>query len=172
MQSKQSTVHVSYMHSPCIAACVCKTFPLCTELLLSGLDGSGRCCVLVYLILSATDVVTTLFSSPLFVYFVIIETSQATQGGITKYYYKCGTNDTMRDYQRQRRSRKDAFKGISSVTVTARANNLCCILGIYWLFIIIYWKKKDALVLYVTFDQPAMWCCFSCLSWQITFILY
>lgn len=90
------------------------------------------------------------------IYFVIVETSQATQRGIIKYYYNCSTNDSMKDYQRQRRSRTYVLKGISSVTVTARANIKCCILGIYWHFVCFLIKMLSC----VSFDRQAWMCCF------------
>lgn len=58
------------------------------------------------------------------------------QSRIIKYYYNYSTNDPMKDYQKQGRSRVYALKRISSVTVTARANTKHCILGIHYIIFI------------------------------------
>lgn len=76
------------------------------------------------------------FSHPYFI--IITETSQAMQYGIIKYYYI----SSMKDYQRQGRSRTNALKTISSVTVTAHVNNNCCLLSILCKF---YIKTKYCL---------------------------
>lgn len=61
-----------------------------------------------------------------FIFNIIPETSWAMQYGIIKYYYI----SRMKDYQRQGRSRTNALKRISSVTVTAHVKNKRCILNI------------------------------------------
>lgn len=65
--------------------------------------------------------------------FYQIKTPQVLQRGIIKYYYSnnSGTKDSMKDYQKQDRSWANVFKGISSMTVTAQANNNCGIHSIF-----------------------------------------
>ncbi len=91
--------------------------------------------------------------SCIYLFIFIVETSQAMQSGIIKYYYNYSTNDSMKDYHRQGRCRTAALKGISSVTVTSRANNKRFILGTHWNFLI-------KILSCILFDKQSRMCCF------------